>query len=378
MVILPGYAAYGQNRVSGKVVDFDTREPVPYANVFFANTTFGSSTSTEGEYSIADFPDGKYDLTVSSVGYELYVVSIEFKNGDERVQQISLKQQTTLLNEVVVKPDTINRQRNLEIFKRLFLGTSKYAGKAVIENLNTIDIFYDINERLMVAHATTPIIINLHATGYKIYYHLNQFEYNLKTGALHLFGTPQFEEMNGSPGQKKRWERNRKDIYEGSITHFMRSWLNQSLKSDGFTMSRIYIIPNKERPPDEVIERKIVLHMNADSMGYYLRLRNLPRQLDSTASEQLSGAEFISKDRPGFENFTGLLKVSYRAREDHDYAALMGHPSIIQRQQSIIRILEPISIYANGYYEDARNIVVQYYWSWSEKVATLLPLDYDP
>jgi hypothetical protein len=48
-----------KNQIKGVVTDSLTREPVPYANVYFANTSIGTSTNEKGEYSLSGFADGK-------------------------------------------------------------------------------------------------------------------------------------------------------------------------------------------------------------------------------------------------------------------------------------------------------------------------------
>ena len=37
-----------------------------------------------------------------------------------------------------------------------------------------------------------------------------------------------------------------------------------------------------------------------------------------------------------------------------------------------------IKIFANGAYYDGTNLMSSGYWGWSEKMANLLPLDYEP
>jgi hypothetical protein len=72
------FGQHSKNQIKGVVTDSLTNEPVPYANVYFANTSIGTSTNEKGEYSLAGFADGKYDLTISSVGFKLTQYPLEF------------------------------------------------------------------------------------------------------------------------------------------------------------------------------------------------------------------------------------------------------------------------------------------------------------
>src|SRR5580765_8104436 len=59
--------------ISGKVIDAKTKETLPGATVFLANTAIGVSANKTGTFVLTKIPPGKYDLTVSMVGYTSYV-----------------------------------------------------------------------------------------------------------------------------------------------------------------------------------------------------------------------------------------------------------------------------------------------------------------
>ena len=64
-------ALYAQNiTVSGKVIDRDTGEGVPFANVFFKGTTVGTTTDFDGFYTLSS-PKATDTLVVSYVGYSI-------------------------------------------------------------------------------------------------------------------------------------------------------------------------------------------------------------------------------------------------------------------------------------------------------------------
>lgn len=398
LLLFLGYQAAAQNKIFGNVTDVTTGEPIPFASVFFANTTFGASTDQNGNYTFSGFPPGKYDLSVSFVGYNPAQRAVEFTQNQTVQIDIKLEQQTTVLSTVEVKPDTLHWKRNYEDFKRLFLGTSRYAKEAIIQNPKDIHLYFDPQTSLLVAHTKKPIVIDNQSTGYRIIYYLYHFEYNARTSLFTIYGLPQFEVLTPkNSAQQKRWERNRFEIYHGSLLHFMRSWQQQRWKEEGFTVARNYRIVNKQRPSDEFINKKIAEWRKnlstssgtvkisfgdskgkTDSLAYYYRLRNQPKEVDSVAKEILSGAEFIEGDNKDFRSFTGMLQVNYKENEDPLYAASVGRAGKITKQRSLVQVLKPLTLYSNGYYEDVRDVFLEQYWSWSEKISTLLPLDYQP
>jgi len=56
-------------KIRGKVVDRETKEPLPGVNVVLVGTAFGAATDLKGEYVIVNVPVGTYDVKASFVGY---------------------------------------------------------------------------------------------------------------------------------------------------------------------------------------------------------------------------------------------------------------------------------------------------------------------
>jgi len=62
--------AQASGKIAGKVIDKDTGEPIPFANVFVEGTTIGSAADFDGNYVILNVPSGVYTVTASVVGYQ--------------------------------------------------------------------------------------------------------------------------------------------------------------------------------------------------------------------------------------------------------------------------------------------------------------------
>ena len=104
LAVLVPFSGYTQSVLRGKVSDGKNGEPVPFANVFFSHTTMGSPTLENGTFEIKNIPNGKYDLTVSVVGYKRFHESMEFQ-GTDRELMIVLNQDPVKLAEVVIYAD---------------------------------------------------------------------------------------------------------------------------------------------------------------------------------------------------------------------------------------------------------------------------------
>jgi hypothetical protein len=63
------FAQTGVGKLSGKVIDADTKEPLIGANIILLNTNLGAATDIEGNYFILNITPGTYEVKVSYVGY---------------------------------------------------------------------------------------------------------------------------------------------------------------------------------------------------------------------------------------------------------------------------------------------------------------------
>ena len=68
LVPCPALAASG--KISGTVVDAETGDPLPYANVIVLDTQLGAATRADGKYLIPAVPEGTYTLKVMMMGYQ--------------------------------------------------------------------------------------------------------------------------------------------------------------------------------------------------------------------------------------------------------------------------------------------------------------------
>lgn len=138
-IILSQYFGYAQNLTStlkGKVIDAASDAPIPFATVTLLNTNppLGASTQEDGTFIINNVPVGRYDIKVSSVGYEAGVISsILIISG--KVQNITARLQETVVNvkEVIVKPKeeknkAINQMATVSAKQFTVEETNKYAG----------------------------------------------------------------------------------------------------------------------------------------------------------------------------------------------------------------------------------------------------------
>ena len=77
-------------KIEGYVLDGQTGEALPGANVVVEGTGFGAASDLNGKFVITQVPVGSYNLSVTYMGYQDKVVAIEVKEGETTTQVMNL------------------------------------------------------------------------------------------------------------------------------------------------------------------------------------------------------------------------------------------------------------------------------------------------
>jgi outer membrane receptor protein involved in Fe transport len=105
-----------KSNISGRIIDLETQQPLPFANVWINGTTIGTTSNENGEYAISNVVVGRYTLSASMVGYEQAILpDITVVPKRTTIVNISLKQSISQINEVVVRPDYYNLPDEMSI-----------------------------------------------------------------------------------------------------------------------------------------------------------------------------------------------------------------------------------------------------------------------
>ncbi len=222
------------SKISGKVIDKETNEPIPNAQVYISGTTYGTTTDLKGEYQIKNVPPGIHDLVVSMISFKTEIKAIAMRADKHMEVNFKLGQQPIEMGEIVVESERPeNWDRNLRTFKEKFLGTTIYAEDCEIENELRLD--FELTEGKLIARADRPLVINNNSLGYKIYCDIIAFVYYIEnTETKYTIMTRYVDMETDDPNQKQQWEKNRESAYLGSIRHFLKSMKKGTYKNDGY------------------------------------------------------------------------------------------------------------------------------------------------
>lgn len=104
---MPGDDKTKVRSINGKILD-ENGEPVIGASVAIQGTTLGSITNIDGEYTLANVPENA-EVTISFIGYQ----TLTFKANDKALQNVTLKEDSEMLDEVVVVGYGVQRKRDV-------------------------------------------------------------------------------------------------------------------------------------------------------------------------------------------------------------------------------------------------------------------------
>jgi hypothetical protein len=338
--------AFGQFTISGKVVDSTTKEPLFGASVFAQNTTSGTTTNREGEFSLS-LKSGGYELIVSFTGYQSREIRIS--NNDNNPLQIDMTKEEKAMEEVVIR--TSNEVKDGwdkygKFFLENFIGSTPNALQCSLQNPEAVHFYYYKKSEKLKVLATEPIVISNRALGYNLRYQLDSFMYYYKTQVSTYRGYCFFSEMDSNFAQQRIWSANRKKAYDGSKLQFMRSYYDSTLNEDGYEIALL----------DSAYDKRFDVIRNPYDTTYY-------GVYDSTHEVEVFYPRKIS--------------ITYKKKPEPEYLKKFKLPLNVASQISYVDLLDAIEIKENGYFYDQKDWVSQGYWSW-KNLADLLPYDYIP
>ena len=349
--------------ISGWVKDDETGGPVFGAHVYINRSTIGAYTDSKGNYELNGLKPGNYQVIFSHIGYAPSAFEINSADPSNYVINASMKTATNLLKgiEVSSKPlvsedDWIHYYKS---FSEEFIGSSTNANRCTFLNPDILEFSYSDSLGTYEAVVKEPLIMENKGLGYQVMFEIDYFTSGPKTTEFHVRAS--FKELEPENHRtKKRWKKNRERSYYGSTFHFLKTLLNDNLRSEGY---HIYLTedvndPNHNR---EVSQKDDIIL--TDSLGRtYLNFEGY----------------MIVEYRKEFRNtsYQGSIQEDQRLK-GFEVTNVMG-PATNQYQVSSMTLLKPkIRLLKNSQLTEPEEVRFYGYWSW-ERMSELMPIDYNP
>lgn len=376
--------SFAQNGVvTGTVTNIESKKPLAGASVFLSNSSVGSATNDGGKFTLYSVRPGQYTLVVTVIGYEGYSKTILV--GPEPIKlKIELAQKPLMLREVVISSNA-DWKKNFEAFKKEFIGTDENAKSCVVLNPHILNITYNPTKQILHADGDRFLVVENKALGYRVKFLLNDFKIDKISNVISREGQQLFEDLPGSEAQKKKWHLKREDAYYGSAMHFYRSLYTDRLLQEGFTIYRFTRYLNPQRPPDEIIRKKVRIFnelRRSDSVKWYIDLANMSKYYhENLMKPPLNTWEVLTATgQPGLYSmhFLNFLYIVYTKKTDDVYNKDLFRPMDMPNYEvSVATATGPYILF------DKNGVVVDnaplYEGTWSRsRLSDMLPVDYVP
>lgn len=138
-------ANYG--KITGKVTDKETGEPITGVNIIIKDATLGAATDQSGKYVILQVPPGTYELQASRIGYTKMVIKdVEVTSGRIRYVDFKLTESTVGMEEIVVEAQK-------DVLKKDMTATARNINNDVINSMPATSIDQVISSQPGVINA---------------------------------------------------------------------------------------------------------------------------------------------------------------------------------------------------------------------------------
>jgi hypothetical protein len=367
LLVCIGTAGAQQRYTITGIVTDDKDVPIPGATVFINDSRKATATDADGKFTLAQIHPGKYNLVIKMIGYNAATNTFTLQNSGTRFR-IKLHEDNIQLKTVNISSMSLSeRKKHLATFIRCFFGTSSKAAQCSILNPDIIVLKYHKKTSILTANTDDFLVIENRALGYRLKYLLNNFLYDKSgLGLIAFDGTVFFEDLSGDARQKRRWEEQRAEVFQGSPMHFFRSLYNKSLGKNGFV---VYEMLN--RAALAVREKQL----KSIPVKYFSSVK--PYKHISVADSNLKAFDLRS-----FKKDSTELYVSYtRKAEPQEFldggAVISNTFGMPEGQKSILTPLnDTVFISKNGSVSPVGGIQLAGFWMWG-KMAWALPTDYE-
>jgi len=346
LTTLAGFCQQKIILIMGKVVDSATGQPLSGASAYCQNTTYGTTSNTQGGFALR-LPGGGYDLVISYTGYEKKSLRINNTQSLTDTMTVALTQvEKTLAEVAIVATNEVadGLEKYGKFFSDNFIGTTLNASLCSIQNPQALHFFYTKNKKRhkLKVTSTEDLVIRNNALGYTIRYQLDSFSYDYNSNISQYTGYPFFIETDTTPEIKTQWVKNRAHTYLGSRLHFMKSLYDSSVSNEGFIVEKLD-----------------------------------PSGTAGTAIENLYDTSMYLLDSNTVSvNWNGRYRVTYKkVMPDKKFLEEFKLPVNSHAQVTLLDVNDGFAVEQNGFFYEQYDVINTGYWGW-KKLAELLPYDY--
>jgi hypothetical protein len=115
-----------KSRISGKVIDIETQQPLPFVSIWLEGTSVGTISDENGNYEVNNITVGRYRLSARMIGYEQATIpDITVIPKRTTIINISLQPSSIQLEEILIQPEYFSLPDYMAINSISSIGTKE-------------------------------------------------------------------------------------------------------------------------------------------------------------------------------------------------------------------------------------------------------------
>ena len=174
-----------QNTVYGKIIDTQTKQPIPGASVYIINTQKGTTTDIQGNYMLYDIQEFKIKLVFSFTSYEERQVDILFDSNNKELN-ISLHESVFELDEVMLSTP-FNKLQSENVVKVSYKSLASMQKKGIQNLMDGVSQISGVTQMSTGSGISKPVIRGLTGSRVLVYNQGVRLE-NFQYGDFHGIG----------------------------------------------------------------------------------------------------------------------------------------------------------------------------------------------
>jgi hypothetical protein len=235
-----------ERTLSGQVETVTDGEPIQGVLVFAAGTSLRTSTVADGSFSIAAPPQAVFNLAVVAPGYEMQTI---------RIQQVDEPLVVRLEASGTAEPPSPTSGPDESMLSILGDALFLNCGSCRFVNPEVLVIESAGSGALINASASAPFTYENPDLGYRVTWHGFHFAGDPITPSWE--GASLFSEMEGSERDVKKWNKERQEVYEGTLRHFLKALAEERVEKEYFAAYHVAGWPSMDnRTPIAEMGRK--------------------------------------------------------------------------------------------------------------------------
>ena len=372
LFLLSWQTLLAQQQISGVVLNGIDGSKLIAASVFINNSTKGTITNSEGQFTLSGLAETNFELVVSYVGFTTVSINIRLQNIKDSLTINLYPRPQDLPGVSLTAPDKDGWNKWGKLFTEYFIGLSEFANHCKIDNPEVILFFRDKKTSIIHAYSNGAIHIANNDLGYNIKFQLEDFTYKPYSSQMSYFGYAVYENIAiNSKNKKDRCDKNRRHAYEGSMLHFMRALYRDSLKAQDFKVREKIKLTSSDSLYINIYQNKTQPRfVRTDSKLYSIKYvysnfsKKKPDYLYLIDTAEFPFNKIVTYDENKKQKklfFENYLEVTYKNEVEISEMLLLSD--------------EPLIIEESGFYYNPINLLTSGFWG-TQRVGDALPSDY--